>query len=200
MTTGTRSIIYTDASISPEKSQIAMYCAKTNVTHTLKVMGENTINDLEKISIMYAMEYALNNSISNPHILNDNLNSCNRVEKIAKHIGITVSWIPREINRIADKASRNEPNQPDITKDSLQLFAKSMALKIKAKAKNKVAQDSFDTMIKQANQAVNQVNEAKNKANKATKKANKATVKANDAVDKINQLLNGLYRTKNIIE
>ncbi|WP_320033852.1 hypothetical protein [Halarcobacter sp.] len=112
-----RRIIYTDATKSKENQfKVGLYDPEINLTYTLLLKENvNNVNEAEKYGILYALYYINRNQLENAHILNDSLSSVNdkKLKKLATYLSIQISWIPREINLVADKIARLEPTQKE---------------------------------------------------------------------------------------
>jgi ribonuclease HI len=123
-----RKIIYTDASI-PEngKAKIGLYDPDKNATHTLE-LKEDILNSLvaERYGVLYAIIYAVKLNYSNVMILTDNkqILEDNEIFRLANFTKIAISWIPREINLVADTMSKMKPTLKEKEWYILDLFYK----------------------------------------------------------------------------
>ncbi len=104
-------IIYVDATIKDEKSKISLYDTENNLTNILELKNITDINQAELYGVLYAILYVVKNNYSSCHILGDNKGSVENkiIQKLAKENKLSISWIPREINVIADKILKLEP-------------------------------------------------------------------------------------------
>ena len=123
-----RKIIYTDASIPVEgKAKIGLYDPDKNATHTLELKTDIP-NSLvaERYGVLYAIIYAVKQNYSNVMILTDNkqILEDNEISKLANFTKIAISWIPREINLIADTMSKMKPTLKEKEWYVLDLFYK----------------------------------------------------------------------------
>lgn len=121
-----RRIIYTDATKDGENSfKIGLFDPDINRTQTLQLKeGISSINEAEKFGILYALLYINENQLANAIILSDNQNSAtNKILKaLACDLKCQISWIPREINIVADKIAKLEPTLKDDVWYNLKLF------------------------------------------------------------------------------
>jgi len=111
-----RRIIYVDAMIKDEHAKISLYDTVNNLTHILALQGAVTGSSAaERYAVVYAVMYAARHHYAHCHILNDNFGVVNEevVKKFAhtEHVGL--SWIPREINVVADRIVKLEPTVKD---------------------------------------------------------------------------------------
>ena len=111
-----RRIIYVDASFNNEinETKISLYDKEINKLDTLILIKPTNSNEAEKYAILYACLYTKKKNIDmqRVHILNDN-QSATKDEKIldiCKYFGVNISWIPREVNVIADNGTKLEVN------------------------------------------------------------------------------------------
>jgi len=111
-----RRIIYVDASYNHEtkESKISLYDKEINKLDTLILTRPNNSGEAEKFSILYACLYTKKKGLDGQkiHILNDNFGATTdrKILEICKYFGVNVSWIPREINIIADNGTKLEAN------------------------------------------------------------------------------------------
>lgn len=111
-----RRIIYVDASFCKEtrESRICLYDVDENRTDTLITQMPTSSSFSERYAIVYACLYAkkLNLLDKKLHILNDNYSATvhTKIKELCSILNISISWIPREINQIADKGAQNTCN------------------------------------------------------------------------------------------
>jgi len=111
-----RRIIYVDASFNNEmkESKICLYDVDENKIDTLITKIPTSSSFAERYAIVYACLYAkkLNLLDKKVHILNDNYSATThtKIKELCSLLNISISWIPREINRIADNGTRNNCN------------------------------------------------------------------------------------------
>jgi len=126
-----RYIIYVDASGIQNNTEfkISLYDKQTNATLIL-ALGEDIQDSTsaESYAIIYAIMYVNKHSISNAMILCDNKSAVNNktIQNIAKLFHISLLWIPREINIVADRISKLEPTQKDKELYLLEMFVKTI--------------------------------------------------------------------------
>jgi ribonuclease HI len=107
-----RKIIYVDAGQIEIKGkqffQICLYDSFTNGTDILKLNSIEDNNVAEKYAILYAIMYLIKKNYTNSHILSDNQSACKDkiILKLIQDYKINLSWIPREINIVADKCAK----------------------------------------------------------------------------------------------
>lgn len=121
-----RKIIYVDASGSDnnKKFKISLY---DKLKHAIYIMdlGELDNSSLaEKYAIFYAIFYIQKHQYNNCMILSDNKSAVTDkiIMALSNDLKINISWIPREINEIADKVSKMDPTLKDIDLNILKLF------------------------------------------------------------------------------
>lgn len=108
-----RTIIYVDAGKENKNTSfnVAFYNQKNAETGAIALANEvKDASYAEKLAIAYAVYYIIKKNIDNAHILCDNQGVANNkdIQEFCNSRGIGLSWIPREINEIADKATRNK--------------------------------------------------------------------------------------------
>ncbi len=108
-----RRIIYVDASFNNEtkKSRIALYDKKKKKIYSMSTKSPKNITEAEKYAILNAFLYVKKNRIEGKiQILNDNTNAVDDqyVQLVSNYMKIPVSWIPREINKKADRGTKDE--------------------------------------------------------------------------------------------
>ena len=111
-----RRIIYVDASFckASGESRICLYDVDENRTDTLITKMPTSSSFSERYAIVYACLYAkkLNLLDKKLHILNDNYSATvhTKIKELCSILNISISWIPREINQIADKGAQDDCN------------------------------------------------------------------------------------------
>lgn len=126
-----RRIIYVDASTINQESKVSIYDTGNNLTHTLNLIEVNNNNLAEKYAVLNAVLYVVKNDFKNAHILSDNLAATQdkKITELIKEQGISISWIPREINVIADKITKLNATQKEKDWNLLNFFYKNLFLK-----------------------------------------------------------------------
>lgn len=126
-----RRIIYVDASTINQESKVSIYDTGNNLTHTLDLIEVNNNNLAEKYAVLNAVLYVVKNNFKNAHILSDNLAATQdkKITELIKEQGISISWIPREINVIADKITKLDATQKEKDWNLLNFFYKNLFLK-----------------------------------------------------------------------
>jgi hypothetical protein len=126
MSVNKRRVIYVDITGEENNTQfkLGLYDPEVNRVEILqlKEMSHNT--EAEKYAIFYAMLYIKKHDLSNTIVLCDNKSAVNdkMVQSLAQFLKINISWIPREINTVADKVCKLETNLKDIDWNLLELF------------------------------------------------------------------------------
>lgn len=111
-----RRIIYVDASFSSEtkESKICLYDLDENKIDTLITKMPTSSAYAERYGIVYACLYAKKLDLLDKkvHILNDNYSATThaKIKELCSILNISLSWIPREINQIADNGTQNNCN------------------------------------------------------------------------------------------
>lgn len=111
-----RRIIYVDASFSSEtkESKICLYDVDENKIDTLISKMPTSSSFAERYAIVYACLYAKKLDLLDKkvHILNDNFSATThtKIKELCSILNISISWIPREINQIADNGTQNNCN------------------------------------------------------------------------------------------
>ena len=107
-----REIIYVDAgSINSDNFRICLYHMNNDDIHIMELENIENNNDAEKYAIYYALLYVKKNNYSQCMILSDNQSAIQDkiLLALSKDLHIQLSWIPREINKIADKNCKLPP-------------------------------------------------------------------------------------------
>ena len=94
-----------------DKTTIAVYDTGNNSTRILELIDVAKANQAEIYGILYAMIYIIKNGYNRCHILNDSQNATTNkiITQFAQSKNISISWIPRETNKIADKTTKLAP-------------------------------------------------------------------------------------------
>jgi len=163
-----RHIIYVDAgSTNSENYKIGLYDSQTNATHIMELLKIDNNNMAEKYAIFYAIFYIYKNNYTNCMVLCDNQGAVTDkiITALVKACGIKISWIPREINHIADKTCKLEATLKESDFYSLNLF-----VKLSSKAYDSTTSDtSLKQEISQLKQEVNNLKvKIKNQATQLT--------------------------------
>ena len=106
-----RRILYVDATVMDDITKISLYDPQNNLTNILELVNIKDNNIAEQYAVVYAMIYVIKNNYANCHILSDNLQTTKRkdIMEFCQKKKIALSWIPREINQIADKTAKLKP-------------------------------------------------------------------------------------------
>ena len=106
-----RRILYTDATVNDNMTKITLYDTNNNLTNILELLDIKDNNVAELYGVLYAILYVIKHNYSNCHILSDNLSTTQnkKLLEFAKSKKISLTWIPREINVVADKIAKLEP-------------------------------------------------------------------------------------------
>jgi len=128
-----RRIIYVDASTVDGESKISLYDTENNLTNILQLIDISNNNIAETYAVLYAILYVVKNDYSHCHILSDNLPSTQnkKITELAKQKGVSLSWIPREINVVADKITKLEPTVKQKEWHILNLFYEMLFINTK---------------------------------------------------------------------
>jgi len=111
-----RRIIFVDASFNNEtnESKICLYDVDENKIDTLITKMPTSSSFAERYAVVYACLYAKKLSLLDKkvHILNDNYTATThkKIKDLCSILNISISWIPREINQIADNGTQNNCN------------------------------------------------------------------------------------------
>jgi hypothetical protein len=111
-----RKIIYVDASFCKEtnESKISLYDPELDQKNILTVSGPSSSTKAEQCAILYGCLYIRKIGLKDRkvYILNDNQAACNnsKIINLCKSLNIGISWIPREINMIADEGTKLDNN------------------------------------------------------------------------------------------
>lgn len=126
-----RRIIYVDASTINQESKISVYDTGNNLTHVLDLIDITNNNIAEKYAVLNAILYIVKSNIKNAHILTDNLAASQDkyIAELLKDENISISWIPREINIIADKIAKLDATQKEKDWNILNFFYKNVMKK-----------------------------------------------------------------------
>lgn len=123
-----RRIIYVDATTANQESKVSIYDTGNNLTHVLDLIDVDNNNIAEKYAVLNAILYIIKSDIKNAHILTDNLAASqdNKIQAITKEEKISISWIPREINVVADKITKLDSTQKEKDWNILNFFYKKI--------------------------------------------------------------------------
>ena len=111
-----RRILYVDASFcnQTQESKICLYDVDENRLDILKTKLPTSSSFSERYAIVYGCLYAKKLNILNKkvHILCDNYGATvhTKIKELCSILNISISWIPREINTIADKGTQENCN------------------------------------------------------------------------------------------
>lgn len=113
-----RRIIYVDTGQNENKEfQIALFDSEINLTSIVKLLNVDNNNIAEKYTVVNAIMYIKSKDIERAVILSDNEYSVkdSKVIKLCEKYKIKITWIPREINVVADKVAKLQPTKKDDT-------------------------------------------------------------------------------------
>lgn len=113
-----RRCIYVDAGQNENKEfQIALFDPDINLTSIVKLLNIDNNNVAEKYAVVNAIIYIKSKNINRAVILSDNEHSVkdSKIIKLCEKHKIKITWIPREINVVADKVARLQPTKKDDT-------------------------------------------------------------------------------------
>ena len=120
-----REIIYVDAgSINSDNFRICLYHMNNNDIHIMELENIESNNDAEKYAIYHAILYIKKNNYNRCIVLSDNKGAIQDKTLLAlsKDLHIQLSWIPREINTIADANCKALPTLDSSERNMLTLF------------------------------------------------------------------------------
>jgi len=155
-----RRILYVDASFNniTEESKISLYDKDIGKLDTLILSKPTNSSEAEKYGIVYACLYSQINDMNGQkvHILNDNSGAVqnNKILDICKNFNLTLSWIPREINEIADKGTKLANNIKEHDIKVLELFYDLMI--------NKCSFNKIPIFIKEDTDEIPEIDKIKN--------------------------------------
>ncbi len=113
-----RRVIYVDAGHNDNKEfQIALFDPEINLTSIIKLNGINNNNIAEKYAVVNAITYIKSKELTKTVILSDNEAAVRdpNILKLCEKYKIKITWIPREINMVADKVAKLQPTKKDDT-------------------------------------------------------------------------------------
>ena len=125
--TNPRQIIYVDAGSTNSKNfRISLYDKSNNATHIMELFNIDNNNEAEKYAIFNAIFYIYKNNYTYCMILCDNKSAVEDeiIIALSKECKVDISWIPREINKVADKVCKLETTLKDRDFYTLDLFVK----------------------------------------------------------------------------
>jgi len=123
-----RKIIYVDASFCKEtnESKISLYDPELNQKNILTVTGPSSSSKAEQCAILYGCLYIRKIGLKDRkvYILNDNQAAVknSKITNLCKNLNIGISWIPREINMIADEGTKLDNNIQTEESNILSMF------------------------------------------------------------------------------
>lgn len=146
-----RQIIYVDITGEENNSifKLGLYDPDNNRTLIMNLKEISSNNEAEKYGIYYAMLYIKKHNFENTIILCDNESAVNdkTIQSLSKFLKIKISWIPREINTVADKICKQEPTLKDTDWNLLELFIK--LYKHHDSATNETLKEEIESLKKQ---------------------------------------------------
>src|SRR5574344_946153 len=113
-----RRVIYVDAGQNENKEfQIALYDPEINLTSIIKLINIDNNNIAEQYAVVNAITYIKSKELKRAVILSDNESVAKNPNmlKICDEYNIKITWIPREINVVADKVAKLQPTKKDDT-------------------------------------------------------------------------------------
>lgn len=122
-----RQIIYVDASGHSDNSfHISLYDPETNASQVIKLTGASNSHEAEKLAVINAIIYIAKHNLSKAIICCDNENVAldNQLKIYASKLNSRIIWVPREINKVADKIAKLEPTITEKDKNLLLNFSK----------------------------------------------------------------------------
>lgn len=122
-----RRIIYVDAgSTNSDNYTISLYDKESNATQIMELTDIKNNTDAEKYAVYQAILYIVKKEFQCCMILSDNQSAVNDkgLQSLINELGIKISWIPREINTVADKTCKLEPTLKEEDFHVLKLFVK----------------------------------------------------------------------------
>ncbi len=199
-----RRIIYVDASFNNETSEakISLYDKEISKLDTLLISNASNSGEAERYAILYACLYVKKKNITDRkiHILNDNYNATKneKILNICKYVGANLSWIPREINEIADKGSKLDVNIKEEESSTLEFFydimIKNLVLTVDKQVEKKIDKPVLNKTKKILKNAIKQL-KVKNKPYVPIGEVGKY-LKTNNPSFKYSQLKNELLKYK----
>ena len=119
-----REIIYIDAGKNGNNFKISIYHLNSNKSHILELQDIKDSNQAEKYAAYYAILYIKRYEYKNCIILSDSKATLQDkiLLSILKDLHIQISWIPREINQIADKNCKQASTLDKCEFNVLKLF------------------------------------------------------------------------------
>jgi len=173
----TRKIIYVDATGEENntKFKISLVDVEKNINYVLDIGEVKNNTEAEKFAIFYAIFYIKKHDFSHEHyhILCDNQSAVDDsiITKITQRYSIGISWIPREINGLADTLAKSEPNLDKIEWNQLKLFIELLREPVECAEivlKQKEEVEKLKVTLSQKNQKIQnqatQINSLKNKS------------------------------------
>ena len=155
-----RRVIYVDAGQNENKEfQIALYDPEINLTSIIKLINIDNNNIAEQYAVVNAITYIKSKELKRAVILSDNEGVATNpnILKICDEYNIKITWIPREINVIADKVAKLQPTKKDDTFYTID-FIYDLIFNKEEKATH--PQSQTQSQKKQSSQAAN--NQVKN--------------------------------------
>ena len=168
-----REIIYVDAgSTNSDNFRICLYHINNDDIHIMELEDIENNSEAEKYAIYYALLYIKKNNYNNCMILSDNQSAIKDKTLLAlsKDLHIQLSWIPREINTIADANCKRLP-----TLDSSELNMLTLFVELSKKAYiNNAPEKSLKVEVESLQQEVEKLRvKVKNQATQLTFLKNK---------------------------
>ena len=140
-----------DASLKLGKVGIGIYDNITKTSHNFITECENNSLLGEKIALGCAIMYAAKKNRKKVHLFTDNLGLAQsgippQFKSIVKDLELTLTWIPRELNKEADLASKNA-FFPHIKNPSLNQLKQLSKVETKVFKKTKVKQTNIPVAL-----------------------------------------------------
>ena len=121
-----RRIIYVDATgvNGSDNFKIGIYDIGNNATHIMELVDIKDNNLAEKYAVYYAIFYIEKNNYENCMILSDNKSAVidSIILDLLKDLKIAITWIPREINKVADSTCKREATLKENDRNVLECF------------------------------------------------------------------------------
>jgi hypothetical protein len=136
-----RRILYVDASVKNGICKIALFDHKIDKLDVIEYKSDITSAVAEKYAVLNAALYSVKHNLNRVHILTDHQPAVGdeRIAKIFRDLDLTISWIPREINVVADKGTKLDNNTEQSDFRVLDMF-----YKISMRDENSIMFDSAD--------------------------------------------------------
>lgn len=122
-------ILFVDASYHPDGSyHVSLYDTVSNGSEVLKFCTLKNIQEAEKYGILNAIIYTAKHKLEKVVICCDNENSTkdSKLNSLANKLNARIIWVPREINKVADKIAKLEPTTKNSDKNLLEFLGSTL--------------------------------------------------------------------------